>query len=277
MKIGIHQGVAEAVYRAAEGVSQSDLKPLLTCPAKAREAQLHPSEQTDSQALGQATHFAVFQPELFEEEYVVRPAGMERRSNAGKAAWAAFEKAHEAKQVISQEDWDLCLAIRDSVWGHPTAQAILASRRMVEASAWWEDPETGLLCKGRMDAICAFDGETLVPDLKTTRDASPEAFGRDAARYGYHFQGAHYLGGLNVLAPRERRWVLIAVEKAPPYLVAVYEFDWESLEAGRRDVRRALALWEQCSESGIWPGYPSEIQTLELPRWALSRADEEIL
>lgn len=276
-EIGIHEGISETVYRSAPGLNQSTLKPILVCPAKAREAELNPPEQTESKALGQAGHFAILQPEQFEEQYIARPAGMERRSNAGKAAWKAFEERNKGKVVLDQEDLDLCLSIRDAVWAHPMAREILGGRRMAEASAWWEDPETGLLCKGRMDAICVLGSDTVVVDLKTTRDASPRAFARDAANFGYHFQGAYYLGGLDALVSRERRWVLIAAEKTPPDLVAVYEFDWESLEAGRREVRAALTLWKECSDSGIWPGYPIEIQTLELPRWALSRAAEEIL
>ena len=45
-------------------------------------------------------------------------------------------------------------------------------------------------------------------------------------------------------------------------------------DAGLREYRAALLTWKECNESGIWPGYPNEIQTLELPRWAVSSVEE---
>lgn len=272
---GIYQGMAEAVYRAHHAVSQSDLKLLRdNPPAKAHWLKMNPKEQTPAMALGQITHHAVIEPSLFEQEYVVRPKGMERRSNKGKLAWKKFEEENEGKIVLTKADWDQVCQIRDAVWAHPLASEILEGRKLTEASVFWEDPDTGLELKGRMDAIGEGPRGTTITDLKTTIDASPQAFGRQAANLGYAFQASFYLDALDILSPRERSFVLIAVEKTAPFLVAVYEFDWTAIDAGRRAYRSALLQWAECMKTGIWPGYP-HLQTLELPRWALGSIEEE--
>jgi len=56
--------------------------------------------------------------------------------------------------------------------------------------------------------------------------------------------------------------------------VAVYEMDWAALDAGKRAFRSAVIQWAECEASGRWPGY-GELQTLELPRWALGSIEEE--
>jgi hypothetical protein len=46
------------------------------------------------------------------------------------------------------------------------------------------------------------------------------------------------------------------------------EADAESIALGREKNARQLDLLEQCQETGIWPAYSQEIETITLPRWA---------
>lgn len=68
----------------------------------------------------------------------------------------------------------------------------------------------------------------------------------------------------------------MTVEKLPPFAVAVYRIDEDALEAGRRMYRRALRLWAECLDRGIWPGYSDRIESISLPAWALNQDDEEL-
>ena len=54
--------------------------------------------------------------------------------------------------------------------------------------------------------------------------------------------------------------MFIAVEKAPPYLVAVYFVGSEDLNNARQRYRENLLAYKQCKQTGIWNGY-SEIVT----------------
>jgi len=167
--------------------------------------------------------------------------------------------------------------MRDAVWTNPLMAEILGGQRYVEICAVWIDPETELLCKSRIDCLTTFDGFTVIADLKTCADASPYGFAKSVANYGYHRQNAFYIDGLNALAPRDRMFYFLAVEKSPPYCSAVYRLDYESVEKGRREYRDAITRWKEATETGVWPGYPTEIQTLELPRWAMSYSEEETI
>jgi hypothetical protein len=73
-----------------------------------------------------------------------------------------------------------------------------------------------------------------------------------------------------------RAFLLIAVEKDPPYGVAVYQLDEELVEAGRRAYMADLALYASCVERGEWPAYSSEVEVLDAPAWmTMTTKDEE--
>ena len=124
------------------------------------------------------------------------------------------------------------------------------------------------MLRGRPDAL----GDNLIVDLKTAQDASPEAFARTAANFGYHAQAAYYLDGLRELGEcdEDAVFLFVVVEKTAPYGVAVYNLDEEALDAGRTVYQRAWQTMRQCRASNNFPGYSASrnIETLSLPRWA---------
>lgn len=273
--IGLHFDVPEAVYRSWPAVCQSDLGPIASGKtlAHAREAIMNPKEPTPAMELGTAVHRAILEPSLFEEEFAVWP-GADRRTKAGKAKWLEFTVENAGKGILEKGDFDHCCAMRDSAWRHAGVAALLTARKASELCVVWEDPETELLCKGRIDVLTTDGDWTVVADIKTTTDASEKGFAKAIANYGYHRQAAFYLDGLDALQPRARVFYFLAIEKEAPHCAAVYELDYESLEHGRREIHDALAKWKQAEESGVWPGYPTEVKTLELPRWAMSYSEE---
>lgn len=270
---GIRQGMTRAEYEAIHGLNQSTLKLFRRTPAHAREYMVHPPEPTDALELGTAVHVAVLEPERFARQYVAAPK-VDRRTKAGKEQWAAFEDAHRGLEVLSAEDMEVCRGIADAAVGLETVARLLASPGKSEVGVVWDDPQTGVRCKALMDRITTFAGWTVVVDLKSTQDASPGAFARDCAKYAYHVQAAFYLDGLNVLAPANRRFFHVAVEKARPYCCAVYELDPPAVAQGRADYREYLRVYAECARSGRWPGYRDAVEPLSLPVWALS---EEVL
>jgi exodeoxyribonuclease VIII len=110
-------------------------------------------------------------------------------------------------------------------------------------------------------------------DVKTTSaGADYGTFSRQAASLNYHVSAAWYchLAGLNGLPPCRFYW--IAVETAAPYAVAVYEIHPDALDLGVGMMNDALELIAQCEDAGVWPGYQSEAQCLNLPAWAYGKA-----
>lgn len=263
--LGIHAGTPEHVYRAWDALNQSTLWTFRRSAAHARYAFLHPSA-TKTTDLGSAIHAVLLEPDQLEARFAVRPPGIDRRTNVGKAAWAAFEAESAGKTILPDRDaWDTLEGIRGSLVDHPLAYELITAPGHTEVSAVWNFDET--LCKGRMDRIVEHAGWTWVVDVKSTEDASPGAFARSCVNYGYYLQAAFYLDGLDTLAARDRRFAIVAVEKSPPYSIAIYEPDVVFVESGRDEYHRHLKAWRHCTETGLWPGYPNGIETLTAPAW----------
>ncbi len=274
MEEGLHRDMPEAVYRALPAASYSMLKRFERSAAHAREAMLHPKPSTPAQEFGRAVHLAILEPNRFGTEYAKAPH-VDRRTKEGKASWLAFEAQHPNSQLLGDTDYAKCCAMRDAAWAHPLASALLSSQGHREVSAVWQNGETGVWCKARPDLLCRWDGRSVIVDVKTTQDASPMWFGRDAHRYHYDAQLAHYIDGINSISPLERGGIIIAIEKDAPFAIAVYSVAIEVVELGRRKVASWLKQYKDCTDSNVWPGYEVGLQNLEMPAWAWREEENE--
>lgn len=81
-------------------------------------------------------------------------------------------------------------------------------------------------------------------DLKTARDASPNGFTRAIADHSYDVQRAWYLDALRWLTGETAEMVFVAVEKEPPYLVAVHQLPTVWAEMGAAKARRARLVYQ---------------------------------
>ncbi len=218
--------------------------------------------ETDAMRLGRATHTAVFEPQLFDQEYVV----WEYRRAGGD--WEAFRNAHLTQTILRPEDAERALAIRSSVHAHPTARDLLVTGE-AECTVTWTDGDTGVKCKGRMDWLT----DTALVDLKTTKNIEIRAFGVHAASMLYHCQLAFYDMGLRANGI-ERVAKILAVESEPPHDVAIFDLNEDALWAGEVKVREALSRVATCRKQKCWPGrYPQAVE-LMLPGYAFPSDDE---
>ena len=97
---------------------------------------------------------------------------------------------------------------------------------------------TGILCRCRPDF---WREDDIIVDVKTTEDASPEEFSRSLAKWRYHVQAPFYMDGIELATGRRPKgFVFLVVEKKPPYAVAAYTLDPESIELGRSEYRADL-------------------------------------
>lgn len=252
-------------YQSIPALNNSTLRLLTKSPAHARYKLDNPAAaDTPALVIGRAFHCAVLEPDAFRLDYV-QCAKIDKRTTAGKEEAAALAAAHDGKVILSPEDFAQVEAMRDALWDHDYARALLERVGMVEVSATWTDPATGVLCKMRSDAI--IPGFHTVFDLKTTEDASARAFQNSIARYGYHRQAAFYLDGWRMLGHDFAHFVVIAIEKSPPYQIAIYRLTPRSVELGQRQNRSLINLWKNCILKNDWPGYPATIQDIGLPEW----------
>ena len=265
---GFHEGVEFTDYTAWRAMNNSTLGRFEVSALEARHCMLNGSDDTDGLRLGHFAHTMILEPQNIESKYARSPK-FDRRTNAGKEADAAFRKANPGKCSILDDEWELAESLAKAVAAHPLAKRLMQSPGASELSATWADPVYGIPCKSRMDRLTT---RGTVVDLKTTKD-KPTRYnvGKIVAEYGYHRQAAWYLDGANIVAPENRRFVFVFVQKSEPFDVVCYELSAESIEQGRRENRRYLDLYMECMKTGHWPGISDRLELATLPAWRVER------
>jgi hypothetical protein len=261
-------------YHRGPGVSCSGLIEIRRTPAHFLQWKLHPPGQTPALVLGSGIHTAALEPEKFDERFAVKP-DCDRRTKEGKEVYAKFEETLNGRAIVTADQVETITGIRAAVYSNENA-ALLLDTPHKELTFYWKDQETGVLCRCKPDAICR--GGFLL-DLKTTEDASGLEFRRKVENYSYDMQIAMALAGVREALSQSGRLeeckdmvcdipVFLAVEKEEPYLMALYTLPTAWLERGFAKFRRALCIYAECQRTGVYPGYPTEITTLEEPAWA---------
>jgi len=260
MKPGIYNGIPNKSYHAEKCLSKSGMVYFDRYPAYYQWMQEHPTEATKPMLDGTQLHTAALEPIRYRNEYVVAP-NCDKRTKAGKALWAEFQADNAGKIVVSQKDWDMVSGMVAAIGANDEACDLL-SGCLIEQSVFWDDPEHGFPCQCRPDAM----KPPCVIDLKSCQDATYGAFQRDLVKYKYHWQAAHYLNGLNNVAPGQyTNFTFIAVEKTPPYTCCVYHMDTGDIESTLMYLTDLYKRFADCLESGVWP--KPYAQQMTLPKW----------
>lgn len=265
---GLHQQVPPSVYhqRKLGLVSKGALDRIRRTPAHYKYW-VDSGDETTSPALdfGRGFHCALLEPDRFAAEYAVAPDFGDCRKTDNKKAREAWNEENAGAELLS---FDADVAIRamvESVRRHPLAGRMVVDGQ-AELTLVWKDAGTGLLCKSRSDYYVEKLG--MVADVKSTENASKESFARDIVKYGYHLQDALYRDGYGALRVPVKYFMFVAVEKSPPYAVAIHTLEADGIGRGYTHVRRAIDTMAECVAKDSWPAYAVEIQTIELPPWA---------
>jgi len=266
---GIHPNLPGSAYykRTLGEASKSGLDQVARSPAHYLAWVTDPEADappTPAMKFGTAFHCAVLEPERFAREYVVLPDFGPLQSSTNRAkrdAWIA-ERGHP--ECLSQSDYDTVRWMRDSVLSHPVAAPLFNGEGESELTLSWQDEETGLPCKARVDR--ALRHKRVAADLKSCIDGSLEPFARAAHNYGMHRQHAFYATGFAALGEPLDFFGFVPVEKVRPYACAVYQLTREDVEKGARLIRRDLRRLADAVSTGEFPAYP--MADLALPAFA---------
>lgn len=272
---GIFFNTSDDEYHSIEGASSSRLGYLRQSGAhmKARIAQPKESDALDE---GKLIHEAVLEPRRWtENDYVRGPVG-DRRTKAVKEAWDAAILEHGVERVIRPTVYDTCHGIAMAVKIHGPVSELLEGSE-TEVTIMWEDPDTGVQCKGRIDILPPSVNHMLsnsIGDVKSTVDASMRGFAHHYYRFDYYRQMAFYLQGLEVLGHRREHARIVAVEKTPPFGIGFFRCDEGSLDAGFQENQVLLRKYAEYQARGKWDGYTVSPQDLTIPSWAYAQVDD---
>lgn len=267
---GLHLDIEELDYHALPGLSSTGIKAMLQAPAVYRWNADHPKPFKKAFEIGHAIHAKVLGVGL--PAAVVPEAMLAANGAASTAAAKAFiaEARAAGKVVLKAEEWDRVDAMAEAVLDHPDA-SYLVSNGAPEVSLIWDDPETGVRCRGRLDYW--HDGPNVAVDLKSAQSADPGHYPGTAVNFGADTQKVHYQDGTGLITGRDRpRLLHVLVAKEPPYLVSVVELDAEFEAIAAERVRQAIDLYAKCEAADDWPGFAPGIHRIAPPRWY--RADD---
>lgn len=270
MKTGLHFDIPFEDYVKIEAVNNSVLKFFSDprrCPAHAKHYIDTGRKETPALHFGRAVDCYILEPQRFFEWYAVCP-DCDRRTKAGKAAYAEFEATLQpGQEIITQKDYERIQTIYNAVSGSRAMRLIEGGVSQVVAI--WEDKETGLLCKARYDYYQ--ESIPMITDVKSTPDCSPDGFGYDCFKYGYHQQAGFYCEGHQVLTGDFPDFAIFAIEKDEPFVHASYQLGDSTVLAGKNAARKALRKYKECVDSGQWPLYSDKITLLNIPKFALEK------
>ena len=262
-----HTDMPELEYHARPELSASIAKRLIEPGGPARWKWEHDHGRAETKAfdLGHAAHKLVLGVGA---EFAVIPDAILATNGAAstKDAKAFVAEARERGAVpLKQAEADMVNEMALALGRHREACRLLSEvGTEVELSAFAADPETGVEMRCRFDAISPAG----VIDYKTAYTADPARWARDAAKLGNHLQAAHYRWMAQAVGVTDGPLRFIVQEKTAPYLVSVIRLDESAELLGAQRMREAIGIWQQCHETGIWPGYGEQEHLIALPDWA---------
>lgn len=290
------RGMPHHTYLSVPAMSASGMERFRRSPLHYARTPAKPP--TPAMIQGTAFHMALLEPDLFKDRYVSvgqcegRKGDGDRCQYSGKVVrqGKAYCGRHDPENgapmppeitVLPGEILARVKGMAEAVLSHPEAGLFFQGIGWSEVSGFWRDPATRVACKLRLDRDPK--RASVHCDAKGTDDARPHAFRRRAAQLGYHRKAAWYRRGMALLGRPADASVLLATEfgvKYPkgewepgrptgPHGVRVYTLVEEQLEALYPLIDHNLELYAECVRSDEWPGYPTGMDELWMPDWAM--------
>jgi len=270
--VGVHNELDETLYHSLPGISSTGIKKMLDAPAVYAQYATEGEKPRTVFDVGSAAHAKILgvgsDVVPYPAEHLT-PSGNVSTKKAA-AEWAAEQRAAGlipvAPDQIAAVD-----AMAEKVLLHPDAGPLL-EHGQPEVSLIWDDLETGARCRGRIDYVRT---DSLLVDLKTADGARPSSWPYKAEDHGYFEQRVHYGNGWRVLTGAEARFLTVVVDKKPPHLVFVAEYDEPTCAKAAENVRLAIDAYAKGVATGQWPGLPEGIHRITGTRRYLNRENEE--
>lgn len=248
-------------YHAHPALSSSGARKLLppSCPAIYRYERDHAPAAKKEYELGHAAHtlalgvgpkLVLVDRERWDTKEVKETLAAIRADGNVPLKRAEHEQVHAMAKALRE---------------HPRFGELFGDGGVAEPSLFWTDEATGVQCRARPDWLTPHR----IVDYKTTTDASLGHVTSSVASYGYYIQAPWYLVGaveLDLVA-EDAEFVFVFQSKTPPYLVSLVDIDEPGMRVGEARMRWALEIFRDCTDSGIWPGYSEDIETVSLPGW----------
>lgn len=260
---GIYPGLSNEQYHACEGMSKTKLDMFIRDQAALDWMERCPVDEDKLKTLdfGDAMHAICLEPDRLKNDFVVMPP-YNLRTNQGKADKLAFEKDNADKVILTSDEHKKLTLMFESVMAHKDARQLIELPGISEQSYFWEDPETGVLCKCRPDRnITEGPFSSVLVDIKTTDYISK--FKYSIEDYRYYVQSPFYLDGVNACGEEKTTFVFLVIQKTIElgrYPVRCEVLPDAAVKYGRNEYKQNLFSYASARKNNRFNGiYESEL------------------
>ena len=264
-------------YHAINAISSSLLKAARKSAAHYAEAVSEAKKPIGDKSkpspilvFGRLLHSMVFEPSKTAFEFEKMP---DARANSNEYKNAEESAIGALKTPIKASAWEDAELVAKAARATPSALPMLYHHSAVceKSILFYIENE---LFRARPDLLippCDEYPSGLILDLKTTEDASPEAFSRSCWSYAYHIQAWLYCEAFEAFFGSRPDFYFLAVEKSAPYASGVYKASAEMLAVGKIEAETCIERIVRCKNAGVYPAYPSSVlpEEISLPPWAI--------
>jgi exodeoxyribonuclease VIII len=245
-------------YLANPAINASLMKKLRRSPLTAFGVD---DVDTEAKAFGGAYHTWVLERDLFEGRYFEydpdeRPNLEQTFGAKVNKEWRAaqFEAAGNKGVLEANDMVDIRGMDKQLKANNPNAVALVANSEH-EVSIYQTVEVGGYSYEGkaRFDGINPEAG--FFVDLKTTKEAHPSGFGREAGQYAYHIQMAWYKKIAELEYNRTFEVFIVAQERTAPYNSGLYKVSEAMLNKGEYELNNLLELAAHVKATGELSSY----------------------
>ena len=270
MQIGWHENMLNSEYHASIGLSSTQVKDLIKSGRRFKEKHLDGGKRKKDDLnpnfmFGSLFHMRLLEgPKVLDQNIWNYGQKPNLRSNLGKLKWENITKEYLLRR---EENPDLLMCSDEELLQIETmasrvldkeevAKFLMGKNSLKEKSGYWEDPETGVLCKLRTDLYVPEEGVIL--DVKTAYSAERADFEGAISKYGYDISASFYCEGVRAIDGILPKFIIVAVGKRGNHTVNTFEIPEERLIRGKRLIEQALIRYKHGMETGEWPDFELE-------------------
>lgn len=231
-------------------------------------------EQTDAMILGSCLDCLLLTPDNFENDFIIIDK-IDRRSKAGKEYFAQQQTLakEQKKTLLPRLIYATAILMKQSLEANDQVMALLNNCTETQKRLEWN--YKGIRNVGYLDGVGEIFGNKFIFDLKTTQDASPQAWSKTITKWNYDLQLAMYrIGWERNYFEFPELWHIV-IESKPPYKCNTFKIGDSVLEIGTTIYDRIIKNFKYCMEHDLWnSGYEfwqDPVETIELPTWYINQ------
>ena len=250
----------------------SHVDSLLRSPGHYLNMLTSPPKDSEALKFGRLFHYLLLEcadPLTELEKYWAKPPDIDGRTKVGKE-WIA---QRDPSFRLESDDILNLKGMLNAVHTDGFLNGLLTSQYTeTELPLAWQNEDFDIPCTGKADLVYYpplednFDDDCLIIDFKTTEDARKYSVLTSVRRYLYHCQAAMYCDGVarKYRLSKIPKYMIVAVEKQPPYGLQKYELSFSTMEKGREIYRQVSEIYATCLRNDNWPIYEAKTEVLDI-------------